>query len=163
SEAPAAPIVGTLSEEAELLTSEPAATSTAAEGVKALPVVRKLARDHGIDLATVTPTGPGGRITREDVERAIAAASAPASTPAPATRPGPRGRITRGHGKRARAAAPAPASTPAPATAAPEPAMEAAPQAGPAAGTTLRAGRQPMSRLRRTIAANMAKSWAEIP
>lgn len=41
--------------------------------------------------------------------------------------------------------------------------MEAAPQAGPAAGTTLRAGRQPMSRLRRTIAANMAKSWAEIP
>lgn len=84
-EAPAAPIVGTLSEEAELLTSEPAATSTAAEGVKALPVVRKLARDHGIDLATVTPTGPGGRITREDVERAIAAASAPASTPAAAT------------------------------------------------------------------------------
>ena len=35
--------------------------------VKALPVVRRLARQHGIDLSSVQGTGPGGRITRDDV------------------------------------------------------------------------------------------------
>lgn len=38
--------------------------------VMAMPVVRKLARDLGVDLATVTASGPGGRITRDDVENA---------------------------------------------------------------------------------------------
>ena len=35
--------------------------------VQALPVVRKLAQEHGIDLSTITGTGTGGRITRSDV------------------------------------------------------------------------------------------------
>lgn len=35
--------------------------------VKATPMIRKLARDHGVDLATVTGTGGGGAITRSDV------------------------------------------------------------------------------------------------
>jgi pyruvate dehydrogenase E2 component (dihydrolipoamide acetyltransferase) len=38
------------------------------------PVARKRARELGIDPADVTPTGPGGRITLEDVERAAATA-----------------------------------------------------------------------------------------
>jgi pyruvate dehydrogenase E2 component (dihydrolipoamide acetyltransferase) len=38
--------------------------------VLAKPPVRKLARDLGIDLATVPATGPGGVVTREDVEQA---------------------------------------------------------------------------------------------
>ncbi|WP_245881621.1 E3 binding domain-containing protein, partial [Streptomyces milbemycinicus] len=33
----------------------------------AKPPIRKLAKDLGIDLATVTPTGPDGTVTREDV------------------------------------------------------------------------------------------------
>ena len=33
----------------------------------AKPPVRKLAKDLGVDLDTVTPTGPGGIVTREDV------------------------------------------------------------------------------------------------
>jgi len=37
--------------------------------------VRQLAGRHGIDLGTVTPTGKGGRITKKDVESAIAAAA----------------------------------------------------------------------------------------
>ena len=45
--------------------------------LKALPVVRKLAREHGVDLSTVAATGPGGRITREDVMTAVAARSTP--------------------------------------------------------------------------------------
>lgn len=45
------------------------------ERVKASPVAKKLAQEHGIDLDTVTGTGPEGRIVREDVERAMAAKS----------------------------------------------------------------------------------------
>ena len=37
--------------------------------VAATPAVRKRAKDLGVDLATVTGTGPGGRVTAEDVER----------------------------------------------------------------------------------------------
>ena len=44
-----------------------AAPSTAASGVRASPLARKLAAEHGIDLAHVTGTGPGGRITEADV------------------------------------------------------------------------------------------------
>ncbi len=53
----------------------------------AKPPVRKLAKDLGVDLATVTPTGPDGIITREDVHAAVASATrepaAPAAEPAP--------------------------------------------------------------------------------
>ncbi|GIX48764.1 MAG: dihydrolipoamide acetyltransferase component of pyruvate dehydrogenase complex [Candidatus Tectimicrobiota bacterium] len=45
----------------------------------AIPSVRKLARDLGVDLTQVTPTGPHGRIRREDVLRAAAPAAAPAA------------------------------------------------------------------------------------
>ncbi|MFI1224112.1 MULTISPECIES: dihydrolipoamide acetyltransferase family protein [unclassified Streptomyces] len=50
----------------------------------AKPPVRKLAKDLGIDLATVTPTGKDGIITREDVHTAAAPAAAPVTVPAPA-------------------------------------------------------------------------------
>ena len=51
------------------------------------PIVRKLARDLGVDLATVSGTGVGGRVRREDVEAAAAAARAAAAAPAPAAAP----------------------------------------------------------------------------
>ena len=44
-----------------------AAPSSAPSGVRASPLARKLAAEHGIDLAHVTGTGPGGRITEADV------------------------------------------------------------------------------------------------
>ncbi|MGW8360584.1 dihydrolipoamide acetyltransferase family protein [Streptomyces wedmorensis] len=54
------------------------------------PPVRKLAKDLGVDLATVTPTGPDGIITREDVHAAAAPVAAPAPAPvAPAPAPVP--------------------------------------------------------------------------
>ncbi|BBL79868.1 dihydrolipoyllysine-residue succinyltransferase component of 2-oxoglutarate dehydrogenase complex [Rubrobacter xylanophilus] len=43
----------------------------AEEGFRASPSVRRLAREYGVDLAEVSGTGSGGRITREDVERLI--------------------------------------------------------------------------------------------
>ncbi|MFE3201410.1 dihydrolipoamide acetyltransferase family protein [Embleya sp. NPDC059237] len=49
----------------------------------AKPPVRKLARDLGVDLASVQPSGPGGTVTREDVH----AAARPAPAPAPAAQP----------------------------------------------------------------------------
>ncbi|MCK6565237.1 MAG: 2-oxo acid dehydrogenase subunit E2 [Dehalococcoidia bacterium] len=51
--------------------------------VRVSPAARKIAEEHGVDLSTINPTGPDGRIVREDVERAIASrqAAAPAATP----------------------------------------------------------------------------------
>ncbi|OPC85043.1 branched-chain alpha-keto acid dehydrogenase subunit E2 [Embleya scabrispora] len=54
----------------------------------AKPPVRKLARDLGVDLASVQPSGPGGTVTREDVHAAARPAPAPVSQTFPATGPG---------------------------------------------------------------------------
>ncbi|MGW1293369.1 dihydrolipoamide acetyltransferase family protein [Streptomyces sp. NPDC002533] len=63
----------------------PAQTGAPAGGRPlAKPPVRKLAKDLGIDLATVVPTGKDGIITREDVHAAAAPAAAPVAAPAPA-------------------------------------------------------------------------------
>ncbi|MER6365533.1 dihydrolipoamide acetyltransferase family protein [Kitasatospora sp. NPDC001527] len=67
----------------------------------AKPPVRKLARDHGVDLAAVPPTGPDGVITREDV---LAAARPAPAAPAPADGPQDR-RIPVGGVRRATARA----------------------------------------------------------
>ncbi|MFO7962384.1 MAG: dihydrolipoamide acetyltransferase family protein [Desulfobacterales bacterium] len=65
---------------------EAAAKKPAAKGgkVKASPVARKMAEEKGVDLSTVEGTGPGGRITRQDVEKAIAEQAAAPSQPAAA-------------------------------------------------------------------------------
>jgi len=57
--------------------------------VRSSPLVRKLAREHNVDLARVPGTGTGGRITKQDVldyveHRPSAPGGAPASRPAPA-------------------------------------------------------------------------------
>ena len=58
-----------------------AAGSTSAQ-LRTSPLARKVAKDHGIDLSTVTGSGPQGRIVRADVEAAIAAAPAAPAPPA---------------------------------------------------------------------------------
>jgi len=63
----------------------PPAPPTSADGrTKASPLARRLARERGIDLATLQGTGPDGRIVAKDVEGAQAA---PAATAAPALAP----------------------------------------------------------------------------
>jgi pyruvate dehydrogenase E2 component (dihydrolipoamide acetyltransferase) len=54
---------------------ETTTTRAPGERIKISPVARKLAQEHGIDIETLTGTGPEGRIVREDVERAVAAKS----------------------------------------------------------------------------------------
>ena len=51
--------------------------------VKASPLARRIARERGIELASLRGTGPEGRIVAEDVERAEAGAPAPTAAPAP--------------------------------------------------------------------------------
>jgi pyruvate dehydrogenase E2 component (dihydrolipoamide acetyltransferase) len=55
----------------------------------ATPLVRKIAKEKGIDLHSVAGTGPGGRIVRRDLEKLPAATAepTPAATPAPAPAP----------------------------------------------------------------------------
>lgn len=43
------------------------------ERIKVSPLARRLAQEYGLDLAQISGTGPGGRIVKEDVERALAA------------------------------------------------------------------------------------------
>ncbi|MCC6223617.1 MAG: 2-oxo acid dehydrogenase subunit E2 [Thermoleophilia bacterium] len=75
--------------------AEPAATEAPAAAApaeaasdgraKASPLARRMAKERGVDLASIVGTGPDGRIVAEDVERAAAgAAAAPALAPAPA-------------------------------------------------------------------------------
>jgi pyruvate dehydrogenase E2 component (dihydrolipoamide acetyltransferase) len=54
------------------------------EGRLLSPLVRRLIAEHGIDASTVTGTGVGGRIRREDVEQAIATQAARPAAPAAA-------------------------------------------------------------------------------
>ena len=50
--------------------SHPAASRSGGSHVAATPAVRRLAKDLGVDLESVTPSGAGGRVTRIDVEAA---------------------------------------------------------------------------------------------
>ena len=114
----AAPIVGHISEEAIDLGAH--RVEKALGATKALPLVRKLAKDLGVDLGKLKGSGADGRITREDVVAAAEATAggevelpeAPGLPPLPVDRQGER---------------------------------------------------RPMSKLRRTIASNMKRSWNEIP
>ncbi|MEV6367726.1 2-oxoglutarate dehydrogenase, E2 component, dihydrolipoamide succinyltransferase [Micromonospora musae] len=66
----------------------PAAPAQAEAAGYVTPLVRKLAAEHGVDLASVKGTGVGGRVRKQDVleaaERAKAAQAAPAAAPAAA-------------------------------------------------------------------------------
>lgn len=70
-----------------------AASATPSAPVPAAPATRRLARELGVPLADVVPTGPGGRVTADDVRRhaerrAAAAASTAAAPASPAAPPG---------------------------------------------------------------------------
>jgi pyruvate dehydrogenase E2 component (dihydrolipoamide acetyltransferase) len=89
--------------ETETASSEPEAgpedyapPAAAAQGdgrLKASPLARRIARERGVDLATLTGTGPEGRILAEDVERAPAGGAAPAAGRAEAPVLAPPGEI----------------------------------------------------------------------
>jgi pyruvate dehydrogenase E2 component (dihydrolipoamide acetyltransferase) len=97
---PAPPAAAPASAKKETLAPPPTASAPDEEedsDVRSSPLVRKLAREHNVDLAKVSGTGTGGRVTKQDVldfvERRTTAPVAPpaprqASAPAPAAIPG---------------------------------------------------------------------------
>jgi pyruvate dehydrogenase E2 component (dihydrolipoamide acetyltransferase) len=117
----------------------------------ATPATRRLARELGVDLGAVRGSGPGGRITDEDVraaaggrevrapgEAAVARAVAPAGPPAAREEPGPAGPL------------------PLPAPAAELPPLPRFEQWGPVE-------REPLRGVRRRSAEHLALAWALIP
>ena len=110
------------------------------------PLVRRLAREHGIRLDGVAGSGPGGRVVRRDIEPLLAAGAAGAGAPA-ATTPEPA------------AATASPTAPEAPATSA----LPAAPAPAAAAPVGLEPELIPHSRMRRTIARRLTESKNEVP
>ena len=126
----------------------PAASGEREASAYVTPLVRKMAAQHGVDLAAVVGTGVGGRIRKQDV---LDAAAKEGTDTAPT------------RSAAAAAAAAEPAQPAAPAAAAPAaPAPPAAPAASaPAASdapSPLRGKTEPMSRLRKVIASRMVES-----
>ena len=131
--APVAPAPAVATEPAPAAVAEPA-PSVVTNSAYVTPLVRKLAREKGVDLSTVTGSGVGGRIRKEDVEAKAAQIAAEKAAQEAATK----------------AAAQAPAA-PAPASAKPA-------AAKPAVDTTLRGKTEKMSRLRQVISTRMIES-----
>ncbi len=108
-------------------------------GVAATPVAQKIAAEHSVNLRDVAGTGPGGRITKEDVLRTVGAAAATAVE-----------------------APPAPAQAPAQAPAAPAPRPAPRPAAPPAPAPQAAGGRpeerRRLSRRRLTIAKRLVEA-----
>ena len=143
--------------------SPPPPAAAQDEAVSATPVARRVAAAQGVDLAAVRGSGPGGRVTRRDIERHLQAVPAPPRDDArsarvratPAARrlarqqgldlgavpgSGPRGRVQAADVAQAAAAVPAPAAAP-----------EAGPEIIPLAG------------MRRTIAERLQASYQQAP
>jgi len=104
------------------------------ERLRASPLVKRLAEEHGIDLSQVPGTGPGGRIIKNDLNPFLTGA-----------RPAPKA-----------------ASTPAAANGAVAPAAPAGP-AATASGPAPKGTKIDLARIRRTTGKRMAESKASIP
>ncbi|MEX1272266.1 MAG: 2-oxo acid dehydrogenase subunit E2, partial [Acidimicrobiia bacterium] len=117
------------------------------------PVVRKLVREHGLDLDAIPGTGQGGRITRKDVEAHIESGGAEATT---ATEPEPAAATPSEPEPATAPSEPAPA--PEPSKLEPEPAAKSAtPPAAPKTGSGDSEVVE-LDRLRVRIGQNMIKS-----
>ncbi|QJU54114.1 dihydrolipoamide acetyltransferase family protein [Herbiconiux sp. KACC 21604] len=120
------------------------------------PLVRRLAKERGVDLATLRGTGPGGRIVRADLERGPVAGAAQPAAPATA---GSADAATTASAPAASTAPAAPAeAAPASATA-PAAAKPAAAPAGAGAGFT----EVPHTGMRRAIARRLTESKSTVP
>jgi 2-oxoglutarate dehydrogenase E2 component (dihydrolipoamide succinyltransferase) len=69
----------------------PPATPPASEAARVMPAAQRLLAEHDVEAAQVTPTGPGGRLLKEDVLRHLEEATTPEVAPAPTApvSPGP--------------------------------------------------------------------------
>ncbi len=118
-------------------TDKPAAAPTVSgDRIKASPLAKRLAAERGIDLTTITGTGPGGRIVKDDLDGA-----APSVAPAKAGA----------------------ANEPAPTLAAPVAAVSAPTAAGPIPDFGIPHEDTKLSGMRKTIARRLTQSMQEAP
>ena len=114
-----------------------AARETVAEDLS--PAVRRMVEEHKLDAKKIPATGPGGRITKEDVIKYVdTSANAPATPPT--------------------AAAPAPTSAPASASTSAQASAPASASVAPASVTVGAVTRTPMSKLRKRVAENLLRA-----
>jgi pyruvate dehydrogenase E2 component (dihydrolipoamide acetyltransferase) len=87
--APAAPKAAAPAQVAKIAAPAPPSAAPSGEKVRSSPLVRKIAREHNIDVAQVPGTGAGGRVSKHDILNAVegGAGAARAAQPAPATGP----------------------------------------------------------------------------
>ncbi len=146
-------------------------------GVKATPVAERMAREAGVDLQAVQGTGPGGRITRRDVERALS--EGPQKVRAvPAARrlarelgvdlqgvvgSGPQGRIQSEDVRRAHAARPEAQPVPVPTPPAVVPTQPPPAIPTPVGGRTPVAEVIPLAGMRKVIAQRLQQSAQNAP
>lgn len=165
------------------------APKKADDGIKVSPSARRIAEAKGIDLSTVTGTGPGGKIVKGDVENLEGsgeAAPAQSSSPAPAPAPAPAtsgervkasplarrlaeqkgidlstlsGSGPNGRIIKADIDAAQPGAAAAPASAAPAPAAQAA----PVGDTDIPHTDEKLSNMRKTIARRLTGSMQDAP
>ena len=64
------------------------AVSSGAEKVRSSPLVRRIAREHDVDLTQVPGTGAGGRVSKQDILAAVEGGAAPSASARPASAPG---------------------------------------------------------------------------
>jgi pyruvate dehydrogenase E2 component (dihydrolipoyllysine-residue acetyltransferase) len=120
----------------------PAAVPAAPTGdgrVKASPIAKRMAKERGLDLQALSGSGPGGRIVKADVEKALAGGVAAPAAPAPAAPPPPQ---------------PAPAAAPA----GPTPGAAEKPETAKGQVQVVE-----LTKLQQTVARRMAESKATVP
>lgn len=124
------------------------------------PAVRRLAREHGVDLALIAGSGHAGRVTRDDVMRFVESGGAAGQPASPMTTP------MQGEASpappAANAAAPARTVAPAPIPGA-APAASPAPALAPAPTVQAQDELKPTTPMRRSIAEHMVRSTSSVP
>ncbi len=160
--APSGQAKGVATDEAATPTAQPSqpqngqtAAPSADSSVRMTPAVRRLVREHEIDVGQLSGSGAGGRVTREDVlgfinQRGEAPATqAPAAPAAPAPQPA----------AQAQAAPPPPAVAPAGTPPPPAPAYQPPSVPSPSGGDT----EVPLSQMRKGIAKKMTQVKQTVP
>ena len=171
-----APAAAAPSQPADTEPATPSAPDTNGS-TRMTPAVRRLVREHGIDIAQLRGSGGGGRVTREDVLAFVAsaapataenptpaavaepAAAAEPAAPPPTPIPAPMAETP----APPTAASPPPGPTPAPAVAAAAPAPPAYTAPAPLAAPTGGDVEVPLSQMRKGIAAKMTRVKQTVP
>jgi 2-oxoglutarate dehydrogenase E2 component (dihydrolipoamide succinyltransferase) len=140
------------------LPAQAAVTVGATErGPRSSPLVRKIAREHGLDLGKVAGTGEGGRITKHDVLSVLSTQESAAAPPPPKALTPPVTAAPRAAPSAPSPPRPASVERPRAPTSAPS-APSAKPATAPSPSYTGRVDVEPMSAMRKSIAEHMVIS-----